>query len=157
MSILFEMPKEKKCRDCARFLSLTEFGPEHRRPGTLSPRCKSCGLTRSKNFYKKHATKRRRGALEHYYAVRRYAKYGLTKAKFDDMWRSQEGRCAICCEPLRNGGNGVHVDHDHATGAVRGLLCSQCNHGVGHFRDNPHYCIAAASYLRRNAVRGSAG
>lgn len=49
--------------------------------------------------------------------------------------------CEICGEP------GVHTDHDHATGQVRGRLCAGCNHGLGKFRDNPDILRQAADYL----------
>lgn len=58
--------------------------------------------------------------------------YGLTVEQWEAMLRSQDGKCAICgtSEPKGKGGR-LHVDHDHTTGAVRGLLCSNCNGNLG--------------------------
>ncbi|SFF46060.1 Recombination endonuclease VII [Blastococcus tunisiensis] len=58
------------------------------------------------------------------------------------MLRDQDGLCAICrVAPA------VHVDHDHETGAVRALLCFNCNGGLGQFRDDPDVLRAAADYV----------
>jgi hypothetical protein len=54
----------------------------------------------------------------------------------------QDGVCAICGRP-----NPEHVDHDHETGAVRGILCFNCNGGLGQFRDSIDALLSAASYL----------
>jgi hypothetical protein len=77
-------------------------------------------------------------------------KYGLTLEARDAMIASQGGRCAICPNVLDvSKPKGCHVDHDHKTGKVRGLLCSGCNLGLGHFRDDPALLRIAASYLER--------
>lgn len=70
------------------------------------------------------------------------------------MMDAQEGRCAICGRPFpcETGVNGPNVDHDHATGKVRELLCGQCNRGLGSFGDNIASCEAAVAYLRRHAT-----
>jgi hypothetical protein len=66
-----------------------------------------------------------------YAADRSRAKlYGLLPDKYRLMLASQDGRCAICHRPP-SGKRGLHVDHDHTTGAVRALLCSACNSVVG--------------------------
>lgn len=68
--------------------------------------------------------------------------YGLTTEAFDEMAGSQNHRCAICRQPKK-----LVVDHCHATGRVRGLLCQQCNIAVGHMQDDPAIMRAAAHYL----------
>jgi hypothetical protein len=82
-------------------------------------------------------------------AARRYhlrAKYGLADGDYDRMYAQQDGRCAICgtsCDKL-------NVDHDHATGDVRGLLCQHCNIALGWLRDDPERAAATALYLKRD-------
>jgi hypothetical protein len=78
-------------------------------------------------------------------------KYGLTPHQFSWFWNEQDGSCAICCTPLVDGQN-VHVDHDHKTKAVRGLLCFNCNTGIGHLRDNPTLLRTAARYLEERGA-----
>ena len=70
------------------------------------------------------------------------------------MLAEQEGCCAICGteDPGKNGR--FNVDHNHDTGEIRGLLCYGCNVGIGHLRDNPSICLAAAEYLFTNGHYG---
>jgi hypothetical protein len=76
----------------------------------------------------------------------------MTADAFAELWTVQKGRCAICQEPLKLGARGVHVDHDHRSRIVRGLLCNSCNVGLGMFKDNPELLIAAIDYLKSNSV-----
>lgn len=77
----------------------------------------------------------------------RLATYGLTEAQYAELWARCAGRCAICTDELRDGRGGASVDHCHATGRVRGLLCGLCNTGLGRFRDSPALLDAAKAYL----------
>lgn len=70
-----------------------------------------------------------------------------------DMRKRQRSRCAICGTPEdRTPKKRLHVDHDHETSRVRGLLCSQCNTGLGQFKDDPQRLLAAIEYLKRTAA-----
>ena len=79
--------------------------------------------------------------------LKRY--YGITEVDFDAMLTQQCGRCAICNSTEHNGIN-WHVDHCHATGKVRGLLCQKCNWMLGAVRDSIAILRAAILYLERN-------
>jgi hypothetical protein len=76
--------------------------------------------------------------------------YDITLEQFDAMREAQGGKCAICEEPFSKT---PHVDHCHATGKVRALLCGGCNVGLGRFRDNPEHMEAAAQYVRAHRTR----
>ena len=81
--------------------------------------------------------------------------YGMTTGEHERMLASQAGVCKICCQEetrVHKDGSPVnlHVDHDHATGMVRGLLCHRCNIGLGSFNDDPSRLRAAANYLERH-------
>jgi hypothetical protein len=84
-------------------------------------------------------------------AIRRrnLGRYGLTLEQFDAMLTAQGGVCALCGTDQPGGrGNRFCVDHDHITGAVRGLLCTHCNKGIGYFRDDPALLLKATTYLQ---------
>lgn len=74
--------------------------------------------------------------------------YGCTLSMYEDMFERQKGLCAICQgEPDSKFGR-LCVDHCHSTKKVRGLLCGNCNHGLGKFKDNPRLLRRAIAYLQ---------
>ena len=86
--------------------------------------------------------------------------YGITFEQFDEIWKQQDGRCAICNhrpekspvmspKPHRLP---LYVDHCHKSGKIRGLLCWNCNCALGHFRDDPTRLQTAIQYLSRSAT-----
>lgn len=79
----------------------------------------------------------------------RLKKYGLTKEEFEGLLERSKGKCEIC------GVDEQHIDHDHETGEVRGILCNNCNNGLGRFFDSPELLRAALSYLEQEPVVGS--
>ena len=74
-------------------------------------------------------------------------KYGITLEDYNKMLSEQGGVCAICGKKEK-GNKRLAVDHDHDTGKIRGLLCGNCNIGLGSYNDDPATLIKAASYLR---------
>lgn len=77
--------------------------------------------------------------------------YGLTEADWDALIRRQGNRCAVC-RTDKPGGRGErwHIDHDHVTGQVRGLLCGKCNSAIGLLGDDPEVIKAAARYVAKH-------
>ena len=69
--------------------------------------------------------------------------YGITKEFRDYMAQVKENRCEICNEEVK-----LVVDHDHKTGIVRGMLCSTCNRGLGHFNDDANLLTKAFMYIK---------
>lgn len=105
---------------------------------------------RSKAYHHANLDERRRKAR----AGQIWRKYGITPEDYDQLLRSQDGRCAICgsSEPgMAHMVVPLVVDHNHDTNEIRGLLCVQCNAGLGQFADNPDRLVAAAMYLLRFA------
>lgn len=79
-------------------------------------------------------------------------KYGISEEQFEEMLRRQGGRCAVC-----DRGEKLHVDHDHITGRVRGLLCGKCNRALGLLADDPERITALAEYAaQHHAIGGDA-
>lgn len=81
--------------------------------------------------------------------LKRY--YGITMADFERLHAEQNGLCAICQTPPTKGRR-LCVDHSHVTGAVRGLLCTSCNQGIGLLLDAPQVLRNAAAYLESHTV-----
>ncbi len=79
------------------------------------------------------------------------AKYNISIEDYDNLVKLQDGKCKICKTTKYPGkGKCLHVDHDHQTGEIRGLLCTKCNLGLGHFEDNIEYLTKAIEYLNSN-------
>ncbi len=126
----------KWCADCRRERPRSDFGRNRANGDGLTAYCRACHNERSKaNRLKRH------GSARDYHLKRRY---GLTSADVDAMIEAQGGVCALCQERKPE-----HVDHDHVTGVVRGVLCFCCNQGLGNFRDRADVMRQAIGYLGR--------
>lgn len=90
---------------------------------------------------------RRNESGKHRAYMRQYL-YGVTAEQFTALLAEQDGKCAICGTAEWTG-KGPHLDHQHETGLVRGILCHKCNLGLGKFNDDPKMLRAAADYLER--------
>lgn len=77
-------------------------------------------------------------------------KYSLSLEEFERLYLLQNGRCAICDQ--EEVGKLLSVDHDHETGKVRGLLCCNCNRGLGIFKDDLTLLNKASDYIRAHGV-----
>lgn len=86
------------------------------------------------------------GAKHRAYSLKRH--YGITPEQVEDLKIRQGRRCAICGTDERDLTRGLHVDHNHVTGRVRGLLCQNCNAALGLFRDSPQRLESALAYLQ---------
>ena len=92
----------------------------------------------------------------HYVKQRKWKAAGIDADRYQEMLKAQGGVCAICAcpEKHRDGLSGkpkdLAVDHDHATGIVRALLCSACNTALGLFNDSPELLDKARAYLKRH-------
>lgn len=88
---------------------------------------------------------RNRVAISH---RNRKKKYGILPDDLHRMIEAQGGKCPICRLDLDpTGYRKIHIDHDHATGKLRGVLCSNCNLGIGHLREDPERMLRAINYL----------
>lgn len=162
---------KKLCTGCAKVLPVTEFGKDKSTKTGLAHQCKKCAA--AKQRAKRDADKAK--DPEGYLAVKRdkqrvwreaappelrktRGRVGLLKGKgvtaewYEATLAEQGGVCAICKRPESKSSSGggikmLAVDHDHATGLPRGLLCQQCNIGLGALRDDPSLLKKAIRYL----------
>lgn len=78
--------------------------------------------------------------------------FGISVEEFDAIIEQQGGGCAICGASKNTDGRQLHVDHCHNEGFIRGVLCADCNLGLGKFADDPERLERAASYARRRGL-----
>lgn len=152
----------KRCTSCGLELPLESFYVSR---GRHISQCSSCKRAYQKNrrIEKGDEVRARKRAshAKHYERVTRpyllKKKFGLTVEQYEQMLANQGGCCAICgrspdqVEHLARDGRKAKVlavDHDHATGTVRGLLCAQCNKGLGNLQDDPDVVLMAFHYLK---------
>jgi hypothetical protein len=82
-------------------------------------------------------------------AINRKRLYGISVDEFGALLEAQGGLCAVCKADVPGGKGNWHVDHDHTSGAVRGLLCHHCNLMLGNAGDDPVRLREAADYLEK--------
>ena len=84
---------------------------------------------------------------------RKLRRYKMTPESYDEIFDKQKGLCLICETPLVKHARGTHIDHNHETDEIRGLLCEFCNIGLGMFRESVQILHKASDYL---VTRGAA-
>jgi hypothetical protein len=115
-------------------LPLDRFGRNRSSRDGLTAYCRPCHTAKGKQTYT-----RLYGSTREYHPRRRY---GIGQADVDRMLVEQDNKCAACDKP-----DPEHVDHDHATGQVRGMLCFNCNQALGNVRDSVQILDRLAGYL----------
>ena len=134
---------EYKCSKCKKLLPESDFSSRRnkRQNRPVQWYCKKCAAASDKA--RSHETIRRYGLKTN---------YGITPEHYNETLVKQEGGCAICRSATTGSkrSSHFHVDHDHTTGKVRGLLCHQCNIGLGGFRDNIQSMKNAITYLEKH-------
>ena len=164
--------QEKPCRICGEVQPLTEFHRAKDMRDGHRNECKTCFREISKARYAANPAKyiagvkrwqqensERLNAYQREYRARPESKrkqrdayyrkrYGKTADEVDQIVELQGGRCLICKGELPERLASRHLDHDHATGKIRGVLCIDCNHGIGKLKDSPDLLLRAVVYLR---------
>ena len=138
----------KECVTCKEPKDFTEYHKHKQQVDGLHKQCKVCRKEYSKRSYDTEVNREKK----------LIAAYGLTLSKYDELLDSQNYRCAICDTDTPGGKGGrFHVDHNHLTGEVRGLLCSCCNTGIGQMQDNVTILAKAIQYLNEKGSYGDSG
>jgi hypothetical protein len=113
----------------------------------------SCGCVmalKAKERLHKHGKSNRKNKNRYYEYTREIhikRKYGLSLEQYNQMFEDQNGKCVICDYKFGQKKGDCYVDHCHETSVVRGLLCQNCNTGLGNFKDKPERINKAAEYL----------
>lgn len=115
--------------------------------------CKTCGLEKSLPSFGKHKD-RKLGLTDSCKQCRNEKaildRHGLTKSQKEAMLIAQNSQCAICACYQSEINHILVVDHCHKTGKIRGLLCPECNLGIGKFKDNILNLESAIKYLTKH-------
>jgi hypothetical protein len=148
----------KICSKCKIKKPINEFYTDKRAKDKAFSQCKKCIINQHKTpagkKIKKNATNKYQKTLrgkESHRNNRLKAKYGITLEEYNKILKSQGGVCKVCGTGDPGGKYGIfHVDHNHKTGKIRGLLCNECNRGLGAFKDSIWSLIKAIWYLYGN-------
>lgn len=103
-------------------------------------RCRKCCSNQKNITYNSMDFRSRKN----YWLIKRYK---ITMDEFEDLLNKQEGKCKICSKLLENSDK-PNVDHCHKTNKIRGLLCVNCNKGIGHLFDDVELLQKAIDYLK---------
>lgn len=138
------------CTKCGESKPIERFTKDSQKRNGRRSYCRDCQNLYNKASYQKDPGSKKRANQSWRernpdYDLREV--YGITAADYSAMLLAQEGACAICKKAPAKGR--LHVDHDHKTDRVRGLLCGNCNRGIGIFRDDPALLGAASNYISK--------
>lgn len=170
---------QKHCSKCKQLKPITEFSRDAQKADGFASSCKTCikQYARKTKRILTDTQRLEKNAKQHEYYIahrehcieyarnlrsqqkesgtrpwRKYAlpkRYGITVADYDALLTTQYGVCAICGKQPALG-DILCVDHDHATNAVRGLLCEHCNIAIGSFHENTDTIMSAIAYLAKH-------
>lgn len=145
----------KTCTSCKEEKSVTEFG---NRGGELKHLlkswCKQCHFIAHKKWTENNKeTVREYRAKDKWTLKKRCDRHGITVEEFWTLYEEQDGTCPVCDTAIE--AEDSAIDHNHETGMVRGILCKNCNRGLGLLGDSPDTMARAAQYLNRNGYYGN--
>jgi DNA-directed RNA polymerase subunit RPC12/RpoP len=134
----------KKCTKCGLEKPLSEFCKQKLGKDGLKSSCKKCGSESYKNWAKQNWEKRRNINLKW--------SYGIDFSHFKQIKEAQNNKCAICSTSFENEKH-THLDHDHDTNKIRGILCNHCNRGLGAFKDSIQLLTKAIEYISHSGIK----
>jgi protein-arginine kinase activator protein McsA len=130
----------KTCSKCKEEKEFEEFSRTGRGEKLRASLCRPCSSKKASEWNKRNPKKRRINSRRH----KLKKQYGITPEKYNEMSSLQEGKCAICDRTEK-----LVVDHNHATGKVRSLLCRLCNSGIGYFKEDVTIMRKAIKYVTK--------
>ncbi|CAB5144295.1 Recombination endonuclease VII [uncultured Caudovirales phage] len=158
----------KTCTKCKVAKPVSEYSTAAAQSSGLRPSCKECNNAWTRQYrranpevvaaYKKDPPEVRKIKKAAHYkdnrqVIRERADFRLYGTTRSALLEKQDGRCAICDTDLRAlRPDQIHIDHCHESTVVRGLLCGDCNVGLGRFKDSPQALQRAAEYVERFGI-----
>lgn len=147
----------KPCPRCNERKPLADFPKNKRMFHGIGSYCKPCTneMQRQRRDTPEGAQAHRNASKKwrlentaHHHAIGAKWRYGCDYGTYEALLASQNSKCAIC-DTVEPGGNAGRfaIDHCHGTKVIRGLLCNNCNNGLGRFKDDPDRLRRAATYL----------
>jgi len=138
----------RTCTKCKEEKPVTDFYRANSKKSKNQPigyksHCKPCVLQQRREFYK--TPHGRKVKIEHSWNSKGI---NCTVELFEEMFKAQNGKCAICGTSKNVANKAFCVDHDHKTGKIRGLLCDGCNTGIGMLQDSDQVLEKAVKYLK---------
>ena len=154
----------KQCTKCLEFKTLDSFHNDKHKKDKLHTQCKLCHSIRNKskrktdlawrevqlNKAKEYRNKYPEKNKESIRNATLKAKYGMTSAQYNELFASQGYKCAVCGCNKNQGRGKMPVDHCHATGKVRAILCQSCNVTLGKVGENEEILLSLITYLRKH-------
>lgn len=151
----------KKCRHCNQEKPISEFSRQKKNKDGFGTKCKPCCKVLSQVYYHKNkehlkakakAYMKANGGILNKKDIDLRHRHGISLDEYNALLELQEGKCAICGGNDYGAARYKHftVDHNHVTGKIRGLLCGNCNTGLGQFKDNKEHLYKAIAYLEKN-------
>lgn len=132
----------KVCPKCGVRKERSEYHKDSSRNDGITAYCKECKLKINNRWRENNPEE----MMQSQRRTRRKREYGVSREDYDHMLVEQNNKCAICFSPV---GYEAAVDHNHETDKVRGLLCRNCNVGLGMFKDNIEFLKNAIAYLTK--------
>jgi hypothetical protein len=133
----------KTCKKCNVEKALSEYYKSKKNLDGLDGTCKACRIIYSTQWQKDNPEKKKAT-----WRKANYNRYGITHQDKLDMVKAQNSKCAICERELDTEFQAC-VDHCHTTKVIRGILCRNCNVGIGLFKDSLDILKSAQNYLKR--------
>lgn len=132
----------KSCKKCFKYKAKTSFYVAYIKNNkkTLSSICKLCDKKRSAKWIKDNS--------EYHYLYDIKTKFNLSREDYYTLRDKQDNKCAIC--GIKPSKQRLHVDHCHTLGKVRGLLCTNCNRGIGHLQEDIEIFNKAIQYIKQH-------
>ena len=135
----------KKCSICQELKPRSEFYKDSNRKDGIDGYCKPCKLNKNKKWQDDNPDKWQHQLAERIW-YRRQKQYGISKEEYLAILEKQDYKCDICKNQINTS---AAVDHCHSTNKVRGILCRNCNTGIGLFNDNTDIMDSAILYLKK--------